>query len=160
MNDMKNGNLSFEQLSGLRMEYNLMNLPQQIITASQDTVRYTYSADGVKLSATADSLSFYYRGPFRYKINTSGGMVLESSAAGACGRIVRQANGTMAPLWFITDHLGSVRVVRDLYGNVVEQADYSPYGERINQEYLASGSTDYIQYGIHLTIHPYLRKQF
>ncbi|MBR1909421.1 MAG: hypothetical protein IJ821_02425 [Lachnospiraceae bacterium] len=139
-----NGNVTFEPLGGLRMEYNLMNLPQQIITASQDTVRYTYSADGVKLSATADSFSYYYRGPFRYRIDTSGGMVLESSAAGACGRIVRQANGTMAPLWFIIDHLGSVRVVRDLYGNVVEQADYSPYGERINQEYLVSGSSDYL----------------
>ena len=46
----------------------------RIVTASQDTVRYTYSADGVKLSATADSFSYYYRGPFRYRINTSGGM--------------------------------------------------------------------------------------
>ena len=43
--------------------------------------------------------------------------------------------------YFTTDHLGSTRLVTDASGNVLEQFDYLPYGERCISTYLAKMDT-------------------
>ena len=49
--------------------------------------------------------------------------------------------------YFTTDHLGSTRLVTDASGNVLEQFDYLPYGEKCNNSGLAVANqrkTDYL----------------
>jgi len=46
------------------------------------------------------------------------------------GRIIN-VNGTLSPYYYTTDHLGSVRVITDANGNVVERNDYYPFGKRM-----------------------------
>ena len=38
------------------------------------------------------------------------------------------ANGTGNVLYYVTDHLGSVRVVKDGSGTIRQRFDYYPYG--------------------------------
>ena len=52
--------------------------------------------------------------------------------------------------YFSSDHLGSVRVVTDPDGNVLEQFDYLPYGQKCNNSSLAVANqykTDYLYTG-------------
>ena len=52
--------------------------------------------------------------------------------------------------YFTTDHLGSVRAVTDPDGNVLEQFDYLPYGQKCNNSSLAVANqrkTDYLYTG-------------
>lgn len=97
---------------------------------STGTVRasYTYSADGVKRKVVdADRRGYRYRGDLVYRLE-NGISILESASFGG-GRIVRSGNDYL-PKYFITDHLGSVRVVEDAYGAVEETNDYYPFGSR------------------------------
>jgi len=49
--------------------------------------------------------------------------------------------------YYITDHLGSTRVVLDKVGSVRERYDYYPYGEKIPVTVASSGNTDYLYTG-------------
>ena len=52
--------------------------------------------------------------------------------------------------YFTTDHLGSTRAVTDPDGNVLEQFDYLPYGQKCNNSSLAVANqhkTDYLYTG-------------
>ena len=49
--------------------------------------------------------------------------------------------------YFITDHLGSTRVVLNNAGNVLERYDYYPYGEKIDVSVANTGNTDYLYTG-------------
>ena len=48
---------------------------------------------------------------------------------------------------FITDHLGSTRVVLNNAGSVLERYDYYPYGEKIDISVANTGNTDYLYTG-------------
>ena len=48
---------------------------------------------------------------------------------------------------YITDHLGSTRVVLNNAGSVLERYDYYPYGEKISVTVASSGNTDYLYTG-------------
>jgi RHS repeat-associated protein len=55
-----------------------------------------------------------------------------------------QENITETTYYFLTDHLGSVDVVLDEEGNVVERADYLPYGsDRLRVTETTAPETDY-----------------
>jgi RHS repeat-associated protein len=76
-----------------------------------------------------------------YQRNSSDELTLESTAFGA-GRIEvsESSNGSIyTPNYFLTDHLGSTRIVYDatLDGTVRERNDFLPYGSRID---IASGA--------------------
>ena len=45
---------------------------------------------------------------------------------------------------YITDHLGSTRVVLNNAGSVLERYDYYPYGEKIDVSVANTGNTDYL----------------
>ncbi len=51
------------------------------------------------------------------------------------------------PRYFITDHLGSTRVVVDSLGTILQQVDYLPYGEKCRNNALVSGNNDYLYGG-------------
>jgi RHS repeat-associated protein len=48
---------------------------------------------------------------------------------------------------YITDHLGSTRVVLNNAGSVLERYDYYPYGEKIDVSVANTGNTDYLYTG-------------
>ena len=56
------------------------------------------------------------------------------------------ASGVLRPQIHILDHLGSVRVIVDKSGNVVERDSYYPYGERWNDGSIVQADNRY-RYG-------------
>ena len=134
----------------IKVTYNILNLPEHVLWYDDVYIDYAYLPDGTKLSALDyDDEGNRYAGPFRFR-TTGDGTFLESVAA-AGGRIVRQehpsAPATYEPRYFITDHLGSTRVVVDSLGTIVQQVDYLPYGEKCNNPTLVSGENDYLYGG-------------
>ena len=100
-----------------------------------DTIvaKYSYLADGTKLSAVnADDCGFAYRGSFTYReqdVENGTGCQVESVPFSS-GRIVATAGNDTEIRYFLTDHLGSVRVVATDQNNVLERNDYQPFGKR------------------------------
>ena len=134
----------------IKVTYNILNLPEQVLWYDDVFIDYTYLPDGTKLSALDyDEEGYRYAGPFRFR-STYEETFLESVAA-AGGRIVRQEHqnspATYEPRYFITDHLGSTRVVVDSLGTIVQQVDYLPYGEKCRNSTLISGENDYLYGG-------------
>jgi RHS repeat-associated protein len=95
-----------------------------------DTVKaaYTYIADGTK-AGVKDSAGkgFDYLGTFVYT-NENNVRTLESTNFGG-GRI-NKTNNAYDINYFITDHLGSTRVIVDANGTVKGQYNYYPFGKQ------------------------------
>ena len=124
-----NGNMTNDYRKGLKFQYNFVNLVRRVQDDGGSTLaEYTYSVDGRKRQAVGgDGKGFRYRGDLVYTVN-GGSLSLESAAFGE-GRIAK-TSGSYSPLYFVTDHLGSVRVVEDQSGTVCESNDYYPSGSR------------------------------
>ena len=124
-----NGNMTNDYRKGLKFQYNFVNLVRRVQDDGGSTLaEYTYSVDGRKRQAVGgDGKGFRYRGDLVYTVN-GGSLSLESAAFGD-GRIAK-TSGSYSPLYFVTDHLGSVRVVEDQSGTVCESNDYYPSGSR------------------------------
>ena len=73
-----------------------------------------------------------------------GGVRASYGASSECvefaGGRFNAASSSLAPTWFITDHIGSVRSVISNDGTILQQNDYYPYGERHGNERLVAGS--------------------
>ena len=134
-----NGNMKKDAAGGLRFNYNLLNLLQEV-TGADDTpkAKYAYSADGVKLSVSdgTSSFGYEYSGSLIY-VRTNGSLSLDRALFD--GGTVRP-NGAVD--YFVKDHLGSVRVIVDQAGTVREQNDYYPYGERCPENTYAVSSVN------------------
>ena len=103
------------------------------------TAAYTWLADGTKLGVRNGSGSdgFEYVGSLIYR--KSGGSLQLSEALFGEGVIRLNDNGTQEVNYFLTDHLGSVRVIVDGAGTVKECNDYYPFGARhIRSDYAQS----------------------
>ena len=124
-----NGNMTNDYRKGLKFQYNFVNLVRRVQDDDGSTLaEYTYSVDGRKRQAVGgDGKGFRYRGDLVYTVE-GGSLSLESAAFGD-GRIAK-TSGSYSPLYFVTDHLGSVRVVEDQSGTVCESNDYYPLGSR------------------------------
>ena len=110
--------------------YNSLNLLEKAVRNDTIVAKYSYLADGTKLSAVnADDCGFAYRGSFTYRADAGGDRVFESTPFGG-GRIVATAGNDTEIRYFLTDHLGSVRVVATDKDNVLERNDYQPFGKR------------------------------
>ena len=93
--------------------------------------KYSYLWDGTRMSAkTGESTGLAYRGSFTYHCGEDYPTIeaFESTTFGG-GRIVT-TEGNPEVHYFLTDHLGSVRLVVDCEGNVIEQDTYYPFGLR------------------------------
>ena len=125
-----NGNVTKDRERGLDMSYNCLNLLEYASDNDANAINYCYLADGTKLSATtADDCGFSYRGSFTYRTDAGGDRVFESTPFGG-GRIVGTVDDETEVRYFLTDHLGSVRVVATDKNNVLERNDYQPFGKR------------------------------
>jgi len=110
----------------LAITYNVLNLQQSLSQNGTTVASYTWLADGTKCAVVDNTTNGYdYLGSLIY--NRSGSVRTLESAAFGGGRFVN-TNNTILPYYYITDHLGSTRVITDNSGSVVERNDYYPFG--------------------------------
>ncbi len=154
----KNGNMINDRRRALNLSYNVLNLLREVKTTSGELkARYNYLADGTKLRVRdASGNGFDYLGSLTYK-SSSVGLQLESASFGDGVLRASEVN------YFLTDHLGSVRVIVDGSGSVKERNDYYPFGARhVKSDYpqrddnrykyngkeeQVTGDVDYLDYG-------------
>ena len=106
---------------------------------------YTYLADGTKIKAVnAYNGGSDYVGSFKY--NRNGSNISLESVATAGGRTYKTSGGYEAR-YFVTDHLGSTRLIAYPNGNVIEQNDYMPYGEKHANSSLATSGNPFLYNG-------------
>ena len=139
-----NGNQTSDSALGIvSVKFNLLNLPEVVTYSDSTKVYYLYSASGSKLkevvvpggegeTETTDYTgNLIYKNGALHKVLTNGGYI-------------ETGDSTLALLnrpayrYFLTDHLGSVRVVADAQGHVLQQDSQLPYGEDYTPVY-ASG---------------------
>ena len=129
----RNGNLTYDMELQTNFAYNSLNLLEKAMRNDTIVAKYSYLADGTKLSAVnADDCGFAYRGSFTYReevVENGTGCQVESVPFSS-GRIVATAGNDTEIRYFLTDHLGSVRVVATDKNNVLERNDYYPFGKR------------------------------
>ena len=126
----RNGNLTYDMELQTNFAYNSLNLLEKAMRNDTIVAKYSYLADGTKLSAVnADDCGFAYRGSFTYRADAGGDRVFESTPFGG-GRIVGTVDDETEVRYFLTDHLGSVRVVATDQNNLLERNDYQPFGKR------------------------------
>ena len=105
----RNGNLTYDMELETNFAYNSLNLLEKAMRNDTIVAKYSYLADGTKLSAVnADDCGFAYRGSFTYRADAGGDRVFESTPFGG-GRIVATADKETVARYFLTDHLESVR---------------------------------------------------
>ncbi len=108
--------------------WNVLGLPQTVTFSSGAVINYSYAADGTKLReaktvSSTTTLTDY-----------TGNLVLENGARSRLlfdGGYVSVSNSGYH--FFITDHLGSVRVVANASGTAEEYSHYYPLGGLIAQ---------------------------
>ena len=106
---------------------------------------YTYLADGTKIkTVNASGWGSDYIGSFKY--SRSGSNITLESVATAGGRTYKTSGGYEAR-YFISDHLGSTRLIAYPNGSVIEQNDYMPYGERHSNSSLATSGNPFLYNG-------------
>ncbi len=104
----------------------ISDLPSKITKIDGSVVKYSYLADGRKVSSlTDDGTGLVYRGPFVYRSDASGALTFESASCEG-GRLEPDA-----AYRYVTDHLGSTRAVARMDGyEVCDIVDYSSYGDK------------------------------
>lgn len=123
-----NGNMTEDGANGLEITYNYLNLAQKVERDGALLANYSYLSDGTKLRATdAQGSGLTYIGSFVYQ-KYEDEYVLESAAFNG-GRFIATSAGN-EPHYFVTDHLGSTRVVVNAGGQIQENSDYYPFGLR------------------------------
>ena len=159
-----NGNMLTDSNKGITsIDYNVLDLPQCISTKSRalfkensnDTIYYTYSADGTKLRSTYKKAEFRV---YPYNPNDSSTSLNISTVGMAktiakrlktkyyyCSNLVYDNDNISAILFdggyasvdddngivmhfYVKDHLGSNRLVVDGNGNIEEVNHYYPFG--------------------------------
>ena len=132
-----NGNLT--TLGCSTFTYNAAGLPQEVVTP-EGSASFRYSADGRKLAcnvqytpAVGDSASFTltYTGNMIYRDGVPESVLFDGGYIDLTGAAPQYR-------FFVTDHLGSVRVVTDASGTPLRVNHYDPYGNDIQ----STGSTD------------------
>ena len=126
----RNGNLTYDMELQTDFAYNSLNLLEKAVRNDTIVAKYSYLADGTKLSAVnADDCGFAYRGSFTYRADAGGDRVFESTPFGG-GRIVGTVDDETEVRYFLTDHLGSVRVVATDQNILLERNDSPPSSKR------------------------------
>ena len=120
------GRMTFDGLSGQTITYNDIDLVKNITRDGTVLVNYSYLADGTKAEAKRFQTGKWliYRGPFVYRMNTTGNSAYPESVEFSGGRVTR--TGAML---HVKDYLGSVRAVVDgKTGDIYKASDYSAFG--------------------------------
>ena len=134
-----NGNMTKDHANGLEFTYNSLNLLHEVKEDGMVKATYTYLADGTKLAMRTETGTdgFDYSGRFLYSV-TNGTLSLA---------FVNTTDGFLTNegmVYALTDHLGSVRVLVDGEGEVLERNDYYPFGTKHPNTGYASTSNRYL----------------
>ena len=123
----------------MTLAWNVLDMPRSLTSGSASTQR-SYLADGTLAQVSSGTSYRLYLGDLVFtRTGTTGTPVLES-AAWEGGRLI-SGSGNGNVLYHVTDHLGSVRVVKDGAGTVRQRFDYYPYGS-VSRVYTNSSTTD------------------
>ena len=98
-----------------------------------------YLADGSLAQVSDGTTTRLYLGDIVFNKASNGTVTLES--AGWEGGRLLPGSGSDKVLYTVTDHLGSVRVVKDGTGNIRQRFDYYPYGT-VSYVWTNSSTTD------------------
>ena len=123
------------------IEYNLLNLPTKISFTDGSTVKYSYSADGEKLSVDYDltlmnvmngtSNSTQAGGDVKIHRDYCGDFIYEDGALKTMlfdGGYVTFLGTTPEYHFYLKDHLGNNRVVASASGDIEQVNHYYPFG--------------------------------
>lgn len=133
------GNMNVDGLKGLKIRYNILNLPSSVIRKSSSGLlaHYNYLFDGTKLSVCdANDRGYEYIGSLTFERIGTDSLRFESTPF-AGGRIVSMQTSEgldYSTLYHLTDHLGSVRCVVDMAGNILERNNFYPFGKRWDED--------------------------
>jgi RHS repeat-associated protein len=142
----KNGAMTQDLNKGIsNIKYNLLNLPEQIDIKSpiaEAREEYYYSADGQKIAAIHRWNPNYSTSPvIGTAINTSN--LRNVTKVQYLGNLEYDGYSALLKIKFdngyysydddknyvyLKDHLGNIRVVADINGNVAQRNDYDPFG--------------------------------
>lgn len=126
--------------SGLSTLYNILDLPQRQTTGEGTVVDYKYAFDGRKLqekvTAGASVTQRDYSGEFLYE----GGVLKKILFDG--GYVMNDVSGPVY-MFFLRDHLGSVRAVVSETGAVQQRNNYFPYGDLFPNTSIDSSANRY-----------------
>ncbi len=122
-------------INALKLKYNYLNLTAEARDESDNSLlaKYRWTADGAKAGVkdAAGTSGFEYVGSLIYSRN---GNALELESTGFGGgrfQVTDTGNGqSCTPNYFLTDHLGSTRVVLNNQGVGQERNDYYAFGGR------------------------------
>ena len=145
----------------LAITYNVLNLQYPVSQIGRTVASYTWLADGTKCGVVDNNNNGYdYTGSLIY--SRSGSVRTPENIDNGTGRII-YSGGTYNPHYYITDHLGSTRVITDNSGSVVERDDYYPFGGQLaistypqlsvnrfkfnGKELQTTGNTGFLDYG-------------
>ena len=125
-----NGNLIHDGANNLDITYNDLNQIEKVNRDGGVLANFSYLANGQKyMTSAANGSGLCYVGSLVYERSSSGQSLELESLGFDGGRFIKTTSG-LEPRYFITDHLGSVRVVVNDQGEVLEQNDYYPFGLR------------------------------
>ena len=136
------GNITNISGDDLEIGYNFLNLPREIKESGTVVSKYTYLSDGKKVSSCdADGNGYMYFGTARFTLDNN--VPTFESIPFSGGRIVKTSNG-YEPQYYLTDHLGSTRMIVNKDGKTVEATfDYTPFGVQIVNSQMPTNSTEY-----------------
>ena len=132
-----NGNVTSDPLNGVSIAWNVIDQPRTLTSGTSSTQR-NYLADGTLASTQDGSQLRIFLGDIVFKV-ASGGFGIES-AGWEGGRLLPGA-GNDKVIYYVNDHLGSVRTVKDGAGTVRQRYDYYPYG-MVSRSWSSSSSSD------------------
>jgi len=124
-----NGNITTDGSKQATITYNLLNLPRTVAIAGK-TLTYDYDAFGNKhkySSTESAEKTVKYAGIFEYNQLT-----VPQRISIPDGQISLKS-GNIVFNYYVTDHLGNVRMVFDQDGAVVQNTDYYPFGLEIDR---------------------------
>ena len=148
-----NGNLISDDNKGIvSISYNYLNLPEEIIFSQTRKIAYLYASDGTKLRETITD------GQLTHTFDYCGNMVYEDSEL---SYILNPAGRALPAVqeheyiyeYFLTDHLGNVRVVygdpdRDHVAEVIQENSFYPFGMTMGGlNYIAGLENRYLYQG-------------
>lgn len=120
--DVSGNIVAIQGAEDLEIRYNYLNLPKEIHLADTMALVFTYFADGTKHSVLDSSGNGYmYIGAVRFAVREYQAELESLPFAG--GRIVKTSNG-YEPRYYLTDHLGSTRMVMGPDGKTVDASFY------------------------------------
>lgn len=118
-----------------------MDLPRTL-TSGTSTMQRSYLADGTLTSTQDGSQLRIFLGDIVFKV-ANGGIGIES--AGWEGERLLPGAGNDKVLYFVNDHLGSVRTVKDGAGTIRRWYDYYPYGRTVSYGEMIRGMLDSLE---------------